>query len=376
MLHALFALILLAAPAPTTAPAEAAPPAPAATTQPAAAIVVPTTQSVAVLITPEQLADAQHESITEVFSKTRMGQLFEGKRKVTIDDVKNPVFWLDTIKDLVIAVVSFLPRVFVALIFLVFFWLIYRAIRKLVVGSMSKATVDPSIRDMLGWLIKWAIMGFGVVIACNQIGIQIAALLTGVSIIGLAVGFAAQETLANFIAGIVIFWDKPFKIGDWVQIDGDLAQVQRVTFRSTRLFNLDNDVVVVPNTMMISRKFINKTTNAVTRASVPIGIAYKESIDEAREVLITMCKGDRRIVAKPSPIVEVRACAASSVDLMLHFWIKEEAYEDAMQWEYLEKAKKALDAAGIEIPFPHVQVLLEETAAVDKLSGGAARRVA
>ena len=374
MFHALLALILLAAPAPATqaAAAPATQPAPA---QVPAQAAISTTQPVAVaVITAEQLADAQHESITEVFSRTRMGQLFEGKRKVTLDDVKNPVFWVDTVRDLVIAVIGFVPRVIVAVLFLVFFWLVYRAVRKVVVGSMSKATVDPSIRDMLGWLIKWAIMGFGVVIACNQIGIQIAALLTGVSIIGLAVGFAAQETLANFIAGIVIFWDKPFKIGDWVQIDGELAQVQRVTFRSTRLFNLDNDVVVIPNTMMISQKFINKTTNAVTRASVPIGIAYKESIDEAREVLISMCKDDPRIVTKPSPIVEVRACAASSVDLLLHFWIQEEAYEDAMQWEYLEKAKKALDAAGIEIPFPHVQLLLEETPAVEKLSGGGMRR--
>jgi small conductance mechanosensitive channel len=373
MLHALLAFVLLAAVTPTSAPAGADAP----TTQPAPAqaAIVSTTQPVAVaILTPKQLADAQSESITEVFSKTRMGQLFEGKKKVTLDDVKNPVFWIDTVRDLIVAVIGFVPRVIVAVLFLFFFWLIYRAVRKLVVGSMSKATVDPSIRDMLGWLIKWAIMGFGIVIACNQIGIQIAALLTGVSIIGLAVGFAAQETLANFIAGIVIFWDKPFKIGDWVQIDGELAQVTRVTFRSTRLHNLDNDVVVIPNTMMISQKFINKTTNAITRASVPIGIAYKESIDEARDVLINMCKGDARIVRKPSPIVEVRACAASSVDLMLHFWIKEEAYEDAMQWEYLEKAKKALDAAGIEIPFPHVQLLLEDTPAVEKLGGGGMRR--
>jgi small conductance mechanosensitive channel len=374
MLHAFLALMLLAAA--TTAPGADVPPpprAPAATTQPA--IIVATTQPiVGIPLTPQQVADLQSESITEVFSKTRMGELFEGKRKVTLNDVKNPVFWIDTVRDLIVAVIGFIPRVIVALLFLFFFWLIYRAVRRIVVGSMSKATVDPSIRDMLGWLIKWAIMGFGIVIACNQIGVQIAALLTGVSIIGLAVGFAAQETLANFIAGIVIFWDKPFKVGDWVQIDGELAQVQRVTFRSTRLFNLDNDVVVIPNTMMISQKFINKTTNAITRASVPIGIAYKESIDQARDVLLALCKGDPRIVKKPSPIVEVRACAASNVDLMLHFWIKEEAYEDAMQWEYLEKAKKALDAAGIEIPFPHVQLLLEDTPAVEKLSGGGMRK--
>jgi small conductance mechanosensitive channel len=86
-------------------------------------------------------------------------------------------------------------------------------------------------------------------------------------------------------------------------------------------------------------------------------------------VLIHTTKGDRRIVATPPPLVEVRQCGASSVDLMLHFWIIEESYEDAMVWEYLEKVKKALDEAGIEIPFPHVQLLVEKTPALEMLAG-------
>ena len=153
MLHAFLAFVLLAAAAPTTASARAAEASPS--TQPAPAAVVSTTQPVAVaVITAEQLADAQNQSISEVFSRTRMGQLFKGEKKVTLADVKDPIFWVDTVKDLIIAVVGFVPRVVVASLFLIFFWLIYRAVRKLVVGSMSKATVDPSIRDMLGWLIK------------------------------------------------------------------------------------------------------------------------------------------------------------------------------------------------------------------------------
>ena len=367
MLQPLLVLILFIGPL-GAAPAQAAEVAPSAT-QPAA--TQPTDVAAAAAAAAVAAVEARNDtSITETFRNTQLGQLFEGKRKVTLDDVRNPVFWIDTVRDLIIAVISFIPRILVALLFLVLFWAIYRAVRKVLLGSMSKAAVDPSIRDMLGFLIKWAIMGFGIVIACNQIGVQIAALLTGVSIIGLAVGFAAQETLANFIAGIVIFWDKPFRVGDWIEIDGSLARVDRVTFRSTRMSNLDNDVVVIPNTMVLSQKFINKSTNTVTRASVPIGIAYKESIDHARAVLLDLVKNDRRIVTQPEPIVEVRACAASSVDLMLHFWIQEESYEDAMIWEYLEKAKEALDAAGIEIPFPHLQLLLEETPAIQALSGG------
>jgi len=286
-----------------------------------------------------------------------LNRIATGEQRVTLDDVLSPQFWTAIARESIVWVVGFIPRLLVALLCLLVFYIIYRAARRVLIGSMTRAKVDSSIRDMLAGLIKWAVLGFGIVIACNQVGVQITALLTGVSIIGLAIGFAAQETLANLIAGIVIFWDKPFKVGDWIELDGDQGQVVRVTFRSTRMINLDGDIVVFPNTTMIQNKIINKTTNPVTRANVPISIAYKESIDRARQVLLEVVRRDPRIVKTPEPEVVVHALGASSVDLMLHFWIREERYEDAMQYEFLEKAKEALDAAGIEIPFPHMQLI-------------------
>src|SRR4051794_18544527 len=175
--------------------ATEAPPAPA----PAEA-QAPATQPATAQMSVDEVQASQHDftTIGSVFGKTKVAQLVEGKKQVTLAEVRDPAFWLDTIRDLLVAAVAFIPRVVVALLFLGFFWALYRGVRRLVLGSLSAAHVDPSIRDMLGHLLRWSIMGFGAVIACNQIGIQIAALLTGVSIIGLAVGFAAQETLANF----------------------------------------------------------------------------------------------------------------------------------------------------------------------------------
>jgi len=288
--------------------------------------------------------------------------------KMEVDDLYDPRFWLDFAKEAVYWAVGFIPRLIVATFLLFFFWLIYRTVRKIVTGGMKAAGVDESIRDMLGMILKWGILGFGLIIAGNQIGIQIAALLTGVSIIGLALGFASQETISNFIAGIMIFWDKPFKLGDWIEIDGQLGQVKRITFRSTRLENLDGDIVIFPNTKMLSDMVINKSTNQITRCNVAVGIAYKESIDRARTVLLAMVIKDPRVEKRPEPEVVVKSLGASSVDLMLHFWIKEERYEDAMQYEYMEHCKEALDAAGVEIPFPHLQLLLEKTPAVDALA--------
>jgi small conductance mechanosensitive channel len=323
-----------------------------------------------------QPSSAKAETIGDIFGKTRVGQMFEGKQKVTFEDVKNPVFWIDTVRDLILAVLTFIPRLIVACLFLVFFWTIYRAVRRLVMASMAKAAVDESIRDMLGHLIKWSIMGFGLVVACNQIGVQIAALLTAAGVIGLAVGFAAQETLANFIAGIVIFWDKPFRVGDWLEVGDTYGQVKRVTFRSTRLLDIHGQMVIFPNTHMLAARVSNHTTHPLTRVAVPIGIAYKESIDAARAALLAACHGDERIAPDPAPSVVVAGCGDSSVNLLLSFWITDESLEKKIVFEYLERCKKALDAASIQIPFPHMQLFVEDTPAIHSLAGSAGMRKA
>jgi small conductance mechanosensitive channel len=328
-------------------------------------ISAPTTQPAAAQVAAKD--SHQVETLAQVFAKTRVGQLVEGKKQVSLDEVRNPAFWLDTVRDLLVTALGFIPRLIVAGLFIAFFWLIYRTVRRLVLASLNAAHVDPSIRDMLGHLLKWSIMGFGFVIAGNQIGIQIAALLTGVSIIGLAVGFAAQETLANFIAGIVIFWDKPFKVGDWVELEETFGQVQRVTFRSTRILDNAGQIIVFPNTHMLSTRVSNHSSYPLTRVRVDIGIAYGESIDDARQVLLSIVQGDDRICQEPAPSVAVAECASSSVNLALYFWVEDESIERAMKGEYLEKAKKAFDQAGIQIPFPHMQLLLEDSPALQAL---------
>ncbi|MBC7785473.1 MAG: mechanosensitive ion channel family protein [Burkholderiales bacterium] len=299
--------------------------------------------------------------------------LTSGEGEFSIQHALRPEYWVQFLQDAIAWTLGFIPRLLSAMLLLLIFWFIYRMVRKILVSGMKAAGVDESIRDMLGMLLKWSILGFGLIIAGNQIGIQIAALLTGVSIIGLAIGFASQETIGNFIAGIMIFWDKPFEVGDWIQIDGHLGQVKRVTFRSTRMQDMDGDIVVYPNMKMLSEKVVNKSANAVTRCNVAVGIAYKESIERARGVMLQLVAADGRIEKNPEPEVVVKNLGASSVDLVLHFWIKEERYEDAMQYEYMERVKVALDQAGIEIPFPHTQVVMESVPRIEFAEDGKAQ---
>jgi small conductance mechanosensitive channel len=311
-------------------------------------------------------ASSGSEGLVRRFDDLTIGKLFKGERKLSPEELGHIEFWVALVKEPLIAGIGFIPRVFVAFVFLAFFYLIYRAVRRLIVGSLGKANVDPSIRDMLGHLVKWTIMGFGLVIAFNQIGIQITALLTGVSIIGLAMGLAAQETLANFIAGIVIFWDKPFRIGDSIEIEGASGTVQRVTFRSTRMLDADGQIIVLPNTYVLAHRLSNASAHTLRRVNVTVGIAYKESIDDARETMLELVEEDARVCADPAPSVVVTECGDSSVNLILRFWVRERGLAGSMKYEYLERVKKAFDARGIEIPFPHVQLLMNPPAGAER----------
>lgn len=285
--------------------------------------------------------------------------------KMTVEEIVDPGFWRSFLLDAIRWTIGFIPRLIVAAFLIGFFWVVYRIVRKVILSSMKAAGVDESIRDMLSHLLKWVVLGFGLIIAGNQIGLEIAALLTGVSIIGLAVGFAAQESLSNFIAGIMIFLDKPFKVGDWIEFNGQVGQVKRVTFRSTRMTNLDGDIVVLPNVQVLSTQMINKSANAITRVRVNVGIAYDASIEDARSAILALCRGDSRVEQMPAPKVDVIHLNNSSVDLEFRFWIKDEQYENAMRNEYTEKVKLALDEAGIAIPFPHVQLVGTTSANAD-----------
>ncbi len=314
--------------------------------------------------TPAEGAAGKPEGV----QSSRVYRLLTGKETLSPNDAVLLQTWVGLARDLIYTAIGLIPRIFVALIFLLIFWIAYRTIRRVLLGSMKNASVDSSIRDLLSAILKWGILGFGLVIACNQVGIQITALLTGVSLIGLAIGFAAQESLANFIAGIVIFWDKPFKVGDWIEIDTRFAKVSRITFRSTRMLNLDGTVLIMPNTQMLSNRVENHTTNPINRVRIPVGISYRSSIDDARKALLEICHNDSRICVTPSPEVVVVGLNASSVDLELRVWVADESIEHALVHEYLEKAKKSLDAAKVEIPFPHLQLFLEETAALRTLA--------
>jgi len=185
-------------------------------------------------------------------------------------------------------------------------------------------------------------------------GREIAPLIGALGVAGLAVSLAAQDTFSNFIAGVVLLADRPFRIGDWIRVGDKLGRVEGITLRTTRIRTPDNELIALPNAKVAGDEIQNLSAGGPLRIHVPVGVAYRYDPDEVRPVLEAVLKGHPELLKNPPPEVWVRELADSSVNYALVAWIPEDAIArlPRITAELTEAAKKALDAAGIEIPFP------------------------
>ena len=266
--------------------------------------------------------------------------------------------------------IDFAPRVVAAFVVLLAFWVIFKVSQPAFRRMLKRAEFAEALIGLLvDNLYKFALLGLGLVMAASQLGINIGAALAGLGVAGIAIGFAAQDSVANTIAGFLIFWDKPFQVGQFVTTQGEYGEVTSITMRTTRIRTPNNTYLVVPNRKIIEDVMINHSMYGHTRVDVPIGIAYKESIDQAREALLAAAKEDALVLRDPEPVVLVTELGGSSVNLEVRVWIDDATHERPVFVSVLEAAKKALDRAGIEIPYPHLQLFVDDIrpAAVEQM---------
>ncbi|MBW3661300.1 MAG: mechanosensitive ion channel family protein [Gemmatimonadetes bacterium] len=262
--------------------------------------------------------------------------------------------------------IAFGLKLLLGVVVLVVFVVIFRVIRAALQPVFHRSRVEEDAAGLVMAVVKFAVLGLGVILALDQVGFNVTGIIAGLGVAGLILGFAAKDTLANFISGVTILWDRPFRVGDRVEIDDEFGQVKRITLRSTRIHTNDNKVVIIPNQNVVNNKIINHTMQAALRLNVPFGIAYKEDIDHAREVVLAVVGDDDRLRERPAPSVVLTEMAESSVNFELRLWLQNPHQEVPLELEYRERIKKALDAAGISIPFPHVSLYVEGMPAVEK----------
>lgn len=265
------------------------------------------------------------------------------------------------IQALTTRLIDFLPNLGAAIIVFAVFWFGFKVVRLPLMAAFQKMDMEETLRDLLvDKLCRYALMLVGVVMAADQLGINVAAALAGLGVAGIAIGFAAQDSVANVISGILIFWDKPFQVGDWIETEGQYGTVSNITLRTTRIRTARNTYVVVPNKRIIDQTLENYSKHGALRVDVPLGIAYKENVSEARKVLLEAVGRLDGLSDHREPDVVVTELGDSSVNLAVRVWVDSGDQNQSTFFLVLETSKTALDRAGIEIPFPHLQLFVDD----------------
>ena len=252
------------------------------------------------------------------------------------------------------------------LIFIVGKWAAHR-IANLLSKIMQKRNVDLALVHFLTNLIYYTLLVLVVVAAAGRLGINTTSFLTIIGAAGLAVGLALKDSLSNFAAGVMLVLFRPFTIGDVVSAAGITAKVEKITIFNTLFCTPDNQLVIVPNSKIISDIITNINAKDTRRIDLVVGISYADDMAKTKDILQRLAQEDTRVLTNPETTVAVAELADSSVNLVFRPWVKTADYW-AVRFALTENIKNALDEAGISIPFPqqdvHLFVDKEEAAQV------------
>jgi len=277
-----------------------------------------------------------------------MSQFLEGilGRLTTLFDPQElGVAAADLLANLVIAATTFLV-----------YYLLWRVLDYVARLVTRRFDVDETSRDFTLTVLKFAVLTFAAVNALTAVGVNTASLLTSLGIAGLTVGFAARDALSNMISGVLIYWDRPFVIGDLVEVGGAYGRVDRITLRPTRVVTPDGRMLAVPNTEIINKTVASYTNFPHLRIDIPVSVAVDSDLDRVREILLDLVREDPAYLKSPAPVAVVTALNDYNVVLELRAWLDNERNHIPARVALREAAFRALLGAGIDLPFETLRI--------------------
>lgn len=275
-----------------------------------------------------------------------------------VDSINGAGNWLVTNQALLL---SYLVNIVAAIAIIIVGMIVARAISNTVNKLMLARHIDPTVADFLSALVRYGIIAFTLIAALGRVGVQTASVIAVLGAAGLAVGLALQGSLSNLAAGVLLVTFRPFRAGEYVDLGGIAGTVQHVQIFSTTLITADGKYVVVPNGKIIAGNIINFSRQPVRRNELVIGVSYDADIDRVREILTDIVMSDERILPDRERTVRMNELGASSINFVVRAWSKSSDLQD-VYWDILERAKKALDADGISIPYPQMDVNVKQLA--------------
>ncbi|MFT7485138.1 MAG: small conductance mechanosensitive channel [Candidatus Paceibacteria bacterium] len=215
----------------------------------------------------------------------------------------------------------------------------------------SRLKVSDLLKKFFVGAVRKLIFFVGIMIALEQVGVNTAPLLAGLGVVGFVIGFALQDTLSNFAAGIMILLYRPYDVGDFISAAGESGSVETMSLVSTTLSTPDNQRLIVPNSAIWGATIRNITAQTTRRVDLVVGVGYGDDLDRAQEVLLEVISAHALVLKSPGPMVRVSNLGESSVDFVVRPWCKTGDYWEVL-WDLNKAIKQRLDAEGISIPYP------------------------
>lgn len=259
--------------------------------------------------------------------------------------------------------VSHVPLLAAGLVVVLVTWLLARLVEKYSSQWLSGWAARESLRELLTRLASITVWTVGLLLAAMVVfpGLTPTKALGGLGLLSVAVGFAFRDIFENFFAGILILWRFPFENRDLIECQGVLGRVENVTIRNTNIRKLTGELVVMPNSMLFKNPVEVLTYGETRRVTVMTGVAYDVDVEEAVDVISRALESCQTIDRDQPVQVFPKAFGASSIDIEVTWWTKAEQVEiRRSRAEVVTTVKKALDDAGIEIPFPYRTLTFKE----------------
>lgn len=256
--------------------------------------------------------------------------------------------------------INFAPNLVSASLILLFGYILAKLLSKYIAKALKKITKDETLGIFFKNVIFVGVLLLTIVTALTNLGVKTTSIIAVLGTAGLAIALSLKDSLTNLAAGILLVVLRFFSRGDTISVGSITGKVDSINLFETRLTTLDNQMVILPNSSIVSSPVININANQTRRMDLIFGIDYKSDILQAKQVLEGIFKEDEMVLNEPEPVVGVNALNASSIDLVVRFWVKSEHYFRA-KIILTQKVKMAFDEKGIEIPYNKLDININPT---------------
>ncbi len=220
--------------------------------------------------------------------------------------------------------------------------------------AIVKSRLDPVCYKFLLSLLKVTLYSIVMILGCSRF-VDTSSLIALLSVVGVAVSLAVKDSLSNVAGGFIVLFSKPFKEGDFVEIDGMSGSVQNISILQTKLLTFDNKAVFIPNGQVSTAKIVNYSAEENRLLAIPVSVSYDTDLKKAKALLTDLVKSDPLAMPTPEPFVVVTEHADSAIKLSIRVWVRTKDYW-TLNFRLLEQIKERFDENGIVIPFNQLDV--------------------